>query len=113
MLTRSSRNNERLIWYDPLLAVKSEHHWTYTSVHQKKTKDDQPKSQKAFPYGAFGNDAYLANGVRLLRGMFSKEEPASLVAFLGEPFAPEALARKLESGTDGITNQPGRQAQYR
>ena len=72
------------IRHDPLLAVKGEHLWIYTFVQQKKKKTDRPKpletyltdrlktaidqcewlsSKKPFLYGAFRNEAYLANEV--------------------------------------------------
>jgi integrase/recombinase XerD len=72
------------IRYDPTVAVKGEHLWIYTFVPQKKKKTDQPKpvetylterlktgidqcewlsSKMPFLYGAFRNQAYLANEV--------------------------------------------------
>ena len=72
------------IRYDPTLAVKGEHLWIYTFVPQKNKKTDQPKPletyltdrlktaidqcdwlspKRPFAYGAFRNEAYLANEV--------------------------------------------------
>ena len=73
------------IRYDPSVAVKGEHLWIYTFVPQKKKKTDQPKPLESLPdrcdsrlridqcewlspnrpfrYGAFRNQAYLANEV--------------------------------------------------
>jgi integrase/recombinase XerD len=72
------------IRYDPTLAVKGEHLWIYTFIPQKRKKTDQPRpletylsdhlkiaidqcnwlsSKRPFLYGAFRNQAYLANEV--------------------------------------------------
>lgn len=72
------------IRYDPSVAVKGDHLWIYTFIPQKKKKTDQPKPLETyltdrlkiaidqcdwlspkgpFIYGAFRNQAYLANEV--------------------------------------------------
>lgn len=72
------------IRYDPSIVVKGDHLWIYTFVPQKKKKTDQPKpletyltdrvktaidqcewlsTKRPFLFGAFKNQAYLANEV--------------------------------------------------
>jgi integrase len=72
------------IRYDPSVAVKGEHLWIYTFMPQKRKKTEQPKPletyltdclktsidksdwlspKRPFLYGAFRNEAYLANEV--------------------------------------------------